>query len=98
MKCPSVIARVLAEILRTGLLRMRVLDDARRSRLEADHLHNLPSLLIDFKPELLHYYWTVERVYFIEHSATEDIQPFEPLWNALAEYVDEGTKSLVAGR
>src|SRR5438046_1138707 len=87
MQCPPEIAEILCEILRTGLLRIRALRDADRSTLEADHLHNLPGLLANYKPELLDYYWRVERVGFVERSTPEDVQGFEPLWNILAKHV-----------
>jgi hypothetical protein len=87
MRCPPEIAEIVCEILRTGLLRIRFLANASRSVVEADHLHNLPGLLADYKPELLDYYWEVERPRFIEHSTPEDVRSFEPLWNALVKHV-----------
>jgi hypothetical protein len=87
MQCPPEIAEIVCEILQTGLLRIRALGDAARCALEADHLHNLPGLLANYKPELLDYYWQVERVGFVERSTPEDIQGFEPLWKALAQHV-----------
>ena len=85
MKCPPEIAEIVCEILRTGLLRIRALDSD-RCALEADHLHNLPGLLANYKAELLDYYWRVERPSFAERSTPEDIQGFEPLWQALAKH------------
>jgi len=87
MQCPPEIAEIVCEILRTGLLRIRSLEDAERCALQADHLHNLPSLLANYKPELLDYYWHVERVGFVERATPEDAQGFEPLWNVLAKHV-----------
>ena len=87
MQCPSEVSEILCEILRTGLLRIRTLDDADRCMLEADHLHNLPGLLVKYKPELLDYYWRVERPSFIDRSTTDDLEAFEPLWNSLAKHV-----------
>ena len=87
MQCPPEIAEIVCEILRTGLLRIRALGDADRCTLEADHLHNLPGLLVNYKPELLDYYWQVERVGFVACSTPEDVQGFEPLWRVLAKYV-----------
>ena len=89
MQCPPEIAGIVCAILRMGLLRIRVLDDVARCRLEADHLHNLPGLLTDYRPELLDYYWTVERVCFTERSTPEEIEGFAPLWDALAKHVIE---------
>lgn len=90
MQCPPEIAAVITEILATGLLRIRALGwsgDAARCAVEADHLHNLPTLLHDFKPELLAYYWNAERAAFIERSSDEDAKIFQPHWNALSAFV-----------
>jgi len=96
MQCPLPIAEIVCEILRTGLLRIRVLSDADRCALEADHLHNLPGLLADYKPELLEYYWRVERACFIERSTPEEAAGFEALWKSLAGHVDSGKNAVVA--
>ena len=96
MQCPPEIAEIVCEILRTGLLRIRALGDADRCALEADHLHNLPDLLANYKPELLDYYWRVERVGFIARSTPADVQRFEPLWIALAKYARPLNKQALA--
>jgi hypothetical protein len=93
MQCPPVIAEIVCEILRIGLLRMRAFGWKRnpeRCAVEADHLHNLPGLLVDYKAELLDYYWRAERVGFIECSTVEDANDFEPLWKSLAEFIETG--------
>ena len=82
MQCPPAIAEVLLRILHTGLLRVRWCGwqgDAEACAREADHLHNLPSLLSDYSPERLHYYWQVERPGFEDQSASD----FKPLWDRL---------------
>jgi hypothetical protein len=97
MQCPPEIAAIVGEIIRTGLLRIRVLDDVARCRSAAYHLHNLPGLLTDYAPELLDYYWTVERVGFIESSTPEEAQLFEPLWKLLAKHVRPAKQQALAG-
>jgi hypothetical protein len=97
MQCPPEIAEIVCEILRTGLLRIRALGDADRCESEADHLHNLPGLLANYKPELLDCYWRVERVAFVERSTSEDIQDFAPLWKALAKHVTLAKSQALAG-
>src|SRR5690348_17250699 len=90
MPCPPEIARILAQILSIGLLRARASGwnhDSDRCAIEADHLHNLPALLVDYDPALLHYYWNAERVGFMQRSACDEIAAFQPLWNALAEQI-----------
>ena len=52
MTCPPAIVSIVAEILRTGLLAIRNGGlDLDQARTEADHLHSLPGLLVDFSPE-----------------------------------------------
>ena len=90
MQCPPEILKTLTDILYTGLLRIRALgwsQNAARCAVEADHLHNVPALLADYKPELLDFYWRVQRVEFIRESSYEEVARYEPLWNALAEHV-----------
>jgi hypothetical protein len=99
MQCPPEIAEIVCEILRTGLLRIRAFGwdrNPERCALEADHLHNLPDLLVDYKPELLDYYWSVERACLIERSTRQHVEGFEPLWKALAKHVTPGESEAIA--
>jgi hypothetical protein len=96
MQCPPEIAEIVCEILRTGLLRIRALGDAHRCALEADHLHNLPTLLANYKPELLDFYLRVERAGFIERSAPEVVEAFEPMWQSLAKHVNPSKSRALA--
>jgi hypothetical protein len=84
MNCPPAIADVVLQILRIGLLHIRESgwqNDAVACAAQADHLHNIPSLLTDYSPELLLYYWQVERPH------VNDTNPmwtaFHPLWESL---------------
>jgi hypothetical protein len=91
MNCPSEIAGVLLQILETGLLRTRArawAQDTERCALEADHIHNLPTLLADYSPDLLRFYWETERRAFMEQSSAADRTGFEPLWNKLAPHIE----------
>ena len=86
MNCPTAIAEILLEILQTGLLRIRALgweNDAAACAREADHLHNLPTLLTAYTPELLLYYWNVERPNFAERRDRASLEGFAPLWDRL---------------
>ncbi len=90
MKCPSEVAEVLREILGVGLLRIRSAGsagDAGRCAVEADHIHNLPSLLADYSIDRLRYYWEAERPTFISRCPTEGLPGFDLLWNRLAPLV-----------
>jgi hypothetical protein len=90
MNCPPEIAEILVSILRMGILQIRAAGwsgDSRRCAIEADHIHNLTSLLDHYSPELLKYYWEVERPSFISQVAEADLAGFESLWNRLARQV-----------
>jgi hypothetical protein len=89
LQCPLEIAEIVHEILRIGILRIRAAawnGDAARSAIEADHLHNLPALLADYRPELLDFYVTIERLGFSEHFSPEELAEFDPLWEVLAKF------------
>lgn len=89
MKCPADIADVLLEILRTGILRIRVMDRSADTFLEADHLHNIPTLLQNYSPELLKYYWEIERPSFVKRCTS--CAQFEPLWEKLRGHMETKT-------
>jgi hypothetical protein len=80
---------VLLDILRMGLLRIRSFGnsgDAQACSLEADHLHNVPELIRLYRPELLRFYYTVERPAFMSSAARGPAQ-FAPLWEKLDELI-----------
>ena len=86
MGCPEEVAEILSEILAAGLLRIRAAGssgDAARCAAEADHLHNLPGLLVRYRRELLTHYWDVERTAFTRQSRGVNMEPFERLWRRL---------------
>ena len=90
MPCPPDIAELVAEILTTGLLRIRAMgwnNNPARCAIEADHLHNLPGILADYAPELLESYWRAERIAFIRQSSAEELRAFQPLWQSLGQQV-----------
>jgi len=63
MNCPNQVAAVVLEILRQSMLNIRSAahqGDTEQCFQEADHVHNLPSLLASFSEEKLKYYWAVE--------------------------------------
>jgi hypothetical protein len=79
------IRRVLLEILRVGLLRVRAAaydGRAEECALEADHLHNVPALLEHLRLEELRYYYTVERPGFIQRTKAR-VDDLLPLWDEL---------------
>jgi hypothetical protein len=93
MTCPSRIQIPILKILECGLLRARAAawaGDAVRSAIEADHVHDLPSLLMDFQPEKLSHYWHVARPDFLARSSEAAAPAFVTLWSALEPHVPEG--------
>ncbi len=92
MTCPPEIAAVLLDILGHGLLSCRAAGwggDASRCADEADHLHNVPALLANYSPELLRYYWDVERPSFAARCDADALAWWEPLWDRLRPFVEE---------
>jgi hypothetical protein len=92
MSCPPEIAEAILEILQMGLLRIRALGWSGNSSgcaSEADHLHNLPSLLSNYSPELLRYYWEAERPAYCSRG---DGNPaaFAPAWERLHHLLKQG--------
>jgi hypothetical protein len=96
MHCPPEIANVIAEILRLGVLRIRTygsLGDSRRCVHEADHIHNLPDLLVDYRPAMLAFYWQTERPLFIRQVPDGECAAFEPSWARLKPFADQALGS-----
>lgn len=83
MSRPQQILEPLTEILTIGLLNIRVTaarGDAQRCHVEAYHLHNLPHLIRDYRPELLIYYLDIEKPSFEKNSSGIDLGLFEQHW------------------
>lgn len=86
MNCPPDVADVLIEILKWGILQTRAWagqKDYRRCSQEADHIHNLPGLLNRYNPDLLAFYWNVERPLLIRQISFEQCKPFHEAWERL---------------
>ena len=86
------IQKVLLNILRTGILEIRAAGwdgKADICAIEADHLHNLPGLIRDLRPELLSYYFDVERPAYTRSS--NDTPKFAADWKRLEELMGELT-------
>jgi hypothetical protein len=100
MNCPTDVAREVARIVQIGVLRIRSLaassDQARRCVYEADHIHNLPHLMIDYAPELLDFYWRVERPLLIRQLSSAECEAFRESWDRLAPLVVRECQSLPA--
>jgi hypothetical protein len=82
MNCPPEMASILLRLIGVGILRIRAYShDPGRCAAEADHIHDLPDLVLSDSPRKLSYYWDVERPSFIEQATTADrATGFEPIW------------------
>jgi hypothetical protein len=92
MSCPPEVAEVIGEILRTALLRIRSRgwnQDAAACALEADHVHNLPSVLTNYSEELVRFYLDHERVHFAEK--VDSVAHFDELWQRLESLLSRST-------
>jgi hypothetical protein len=86
----SELTEVLLRILRKGILRIRGYawaGSADLCAIEADHIHNLPSLISNPTLPLLSYYFDVSRVAFIEQA--RGTSGFEVDWNRLGILLSE---------
>ena len=64
--CPGPLQQAFLELLRCTLLQIRnEPTDARLCLALSDHMHNVPALLARFRPDLLRYYWEVDRPCFL---------------------------------
>jgi hypothetical protein len=94
MNCPKPIADLVLAILTHCLLSTRAAGwggKAAQCAIQADHVHNLPSLLADYRPELLDYYWKVQRACYIKKcmEAGVSIASLEPIWQELSKYLPD---------
>lgn len=81
---------VLAEILHLGLLRIRhfgFAGDSAACAAEADHLHNLPALILTLQWDLLLYYQNVEIPAF-KSAKPAHAEAFQPLWIKLGQLLE----------
>ena len=89
MECPEDIAKVLVKIIHTGILRMRCFAQSEspdRCFLEADHLHNIPTILESYSPDLIAHYWSIERPSYIQQLEEKTVQ-FDHCWNELSRLI-----------
>jgi hypothetical protein len=88
---------LLKSMLRHGLLLIRasgLRGEPGLCELEADHLHNLPTLLSsETAAELLHY-WDVERPAYIDRSPESHRASWELYWSALEPHVAQARSQM----
>jgi hypothetical protein len=90
MECPAEILPLLTDILRDVRHSIRAHGSsgcAKRCAVKADHIHDLPHLIADYRPELLEFYWNIERPAYLRASANADVEKFREQWIGLAEFL-----------
>jgi hypothetical protein len=90
MSCPPDLAGILARMLQMALLRIRAScwsGDAERGAIEADHVHNIPRLITEFREESLAHYWNVERPGYLNQIGESQDEWWQELWDELRPYV-----------
>lgn len=58
--------------------------DTESCRVEADHLHNIPRVLLDYQPGLLPYYWDAERLGYLEAGGNATC--YEKEWAVIGRF------------
>jgi len=75
-ECPDSLRRAFLDLLACSLIHIRNAPEDKEFCFSlADHMHNVPGLLADFRPELLRYYWEVERECFLRALEAIDRRP-----------------------
>ncbi|HTR43468.1 MAG TPA: hypothetical protein VMH87_17790 [Pseudomonadales bacterium] len=77
----------IKQILSESLLSIRLqgaLGNHKNCEIEADHVHNLPVLLINFSDELLAFYYNVERKAYLAQSGGKYPLTYDAHWKVLA--------------
>ena len=86
MKCPNEIQEHLLAILEMGVLNIRFLLDKKDydlSRIEANHIHNLPNLISHFSYERLAYYLNVESIQYMKEMGDFVCEDYKKVLGAL---------------
>ncbi|MDT5062237.1 MAG: hypothetical protein QOH63_2696 [Acidobacteriota bacterium] len=69
MNCPDEVAQAALEIIQNAILSIRFAAYQKNldyCALEADHIHNLPGLILNYRREKLEYYLNIERQSYVE--------------------------------
>lgn len=91
--CPEEVRRVVLDILYNAAVSIRFAGwkgNARYCGIEADHIHNLPSLLEYYAVEKLRYYLQVECPSYLEQLKElcgNSVRGYEQHWQRLEKYL-----------
>lgn len=90
--------KYLLRILSSGILNVRILSeqgDSKNIFFEADHIHNLPSLLESRSSKMLSYYLDVEVPIYRKKGIFKDSAEFLECWKELKMILDEGEDEII---
>jgi hypothetical protein len=90
METPPIIQASLLRILKYGLLNIRYYSEEKnleRCVVEANHLHNVPSLLETFSADLLKFYIDIEMPQYVRETNNQAPEEFRREWIALTDWL-----------
>jgi hypothetical protein len=93
MNCPDEVAKTALEIIQNAILSIRFAAYRKHPdycAIEADHIHNLPGLILNYRKEKLEYYLNIERQSYVERlKEMPDIssEAFEEQWKKLEKFL-----------
>jgi hypothetical protein len=92
MQTPPIIQASVLRILKLGLLNIRSYAEAKnleRCAIEANHLHNIPSLLDKFSIQLLKFYMDVEMPQYVRETNNQVLEEFRHSWVDMAGWITQ---------
>jgi hypothetical protein len=92
METPPFIQESLLRILKHGLLNIRYYAEGKnleRCAIEANHLHNIPSLLETFSVDLLKFYIDIEMREYVRETNNQVPEEVRRAWIALTDWVSQ---------
>jgi hypothetical protein len=93
MNCPDEVAKTALEIIQNAILSIRFAAYRKNPdycAIEADHIHNLPGLILRYRREKLEYYLAIERHSYVERLRQvpdTSSEAFEEQWKKLEDFL-----------
>jgi hypothetical protein len=91
-ECPEQVQIRLLAILQLGLLNIRSCaerQDHIRCGAEANHLHNIPALILDFSQDKLQFYMSIEVPQYLQDINNQASSEMRQLWKLLTDWMQE---------
>lgn len=92
MNCPKEVSEAALQIIQKAVLSIRFAayqHDADYCALEADHIHNLPGLILNYRRDNLKYYLDIERPCYVERvkEVSGNAEAYQAQWQRLEQFV-----------